>query len=224
MTEYVALLSGGKDSLLALDLSRSSYNVDTILTMFPENRESYMFHTPALEAMDHVQKALNIPLVKISTPGEKEKEVIDLHQAIRKLNPKGIVAGAIASTYQRDRLKKICDEESIELITPLWNKESHWVIQTLLSRKYEVIFVGVGAQGLTQEWLGRTLNLETYEELKNLEKKYHINVSGEGGEYETLVLDAPHYRYRLDIKESLVHWEKLSGWLELKKIQLKKKS
>jgi ABC transporter with metal-binding/Fe-S-binding domain ATP-binding protein len=220
MTEYVALLSGGKDSLLALDLSLSQYDVDMILTVLPENRESYMFHTPALEAIDYVQKALGIPLVKVPTLGEEEKEVGDLHKAIKRIQPKGLIAGAIASSYQRDRLKKICDQEQIELVTPLWNKDSHWVIQKILEKNYKVIFVGVGAQGFTQEWLGRTITTETYKELKNLEKKYQINVSGEGGEYETLVLDSPLYRYRLDIQESSIHWDKLSGWLEINKIQL----
>ncbi|MHA2060100.1 MAG: diphthine--ammonia ligase, partial [Candidatus Ranarchaeia archaeon] len=196
----------------------------TILTVISQNRESYMFHTPALEAMDYIEKALDIPLVKVHTPGVKEEEVLDLHRAIRKLRPKGIIAGAIASTYQRDRLRTICEEEQIDLVTPLWKKESHWVIETLLARKYEVMFVGVGAQGLTKEWLGRTLTPEVYDELKILEKKYHVNVSGEGGEYESLVLDAPLYHSRLEIQDSTVHWDKLSGWLELKKIQLKPKA
>ncbi|GAG82411.1 unnamed protein product, partial [marine sediment metagenome] len=185
MTEYVALLSGGKDSLLALELSLPNYDINTILTVIPENQESYMFHTPALEAIDYVEKALNIPLVKVFTPGEKEKELDDLHRAIQKIHPKGIIAGAIASTYQRDRLRKICDKEQIDLVTPLWGKDPHWVIQTLLSRKYEVIFVGVAAQGLDKEWLGRTLTPEVYEELKFMENKYHVNVCGEGREYET---------------------------------------
>ena len=221
--EYIALLSGGKDSVLALDLSMNKYKVERILTMVPKNKESYMFHTPALEIIKDVGEAISIPLIMVDSLGEKEEEVKDLHEIIKELKPRGIIAGAIASEYQKSRLQKICDEERIELITPLWQKDPHWVIETIISRGYKVIFVGVAAMGLTREWLGREIDNQTYQELLEIEKKYRINIAGEGGEFETLVLDCPIYKSKINILEKEIHWERINGWLEIKKVVLEKK-
>ncbi|MHA1917918.1 MAG: diphthine--ammonia ligase [Candidatus Ranarchaeia archaeon] len=221
--EYIALLSGGKDSVLALDLSMEKYNVEKIVTMIPRNKESYMFHTPALEIINEVGEAISIPLLTVGTLGEKEKEVDDLHEVIKKLKPKGIIAGAIASKYQKVRLQKICDKENIKLITPLWHKDPHWVIKTLLSRGYRVIFVGVAAMGLTKEWLGREIDSDSYKELLKIEEKFQINIAGEGGEFETLVLDCPIYKSKINILEKEIHWDRTNGWLEIKKVELEKK-
>jgi len=43
---------------------------------------------------------------------------------------------------------------------------------------------------------------------------------GEGGEYETLVLDAPFFRKRIELTETQKVWEGASGYLLIKKATL----
>jgi len=45
------------------------------------------------------------------------------------------------------------------------------------------------------------------DELLSLSKKFGINPAGEGGEYETLVVNAPFFKCRLRVKEEGKEWE-----------------
>ncbi|MEM3698321.1 MAG: TIGR00289 family protein, partial [Archaeoglobaceae archaeon] len=57
------------------------------------------------------------------------------------------------------------------------------------------------------------------EDLKKVAKRTGINLAGEGGEYETLVLDAPLYRRRIVVKEVEKRWEKVRGIALVKKFE-----
>ena len=50
-----------------------------------------------------------------------------------------------------------------------------------------------------------------------LNRRYHISLVGEGGEYETLVLDSPYFREKIHLVETEILWEKQSGYLLVNK-------
>ena len=51
--------------------------------------------------------------------------------------------------------------------------------------------------------------------------RFGVSVVGEGGEYETLVLDAPFFREkRIELVEVERVWEGQSGYLKIKKARL----
>ena len=77
------LFSGGKDSNYALFKANKSDEVTVLISLDSKNEESYMFHTP-IEEVDKQAKRLGIPLIKIKTKGEKEKELEDLKKAIKE--------------------------------------------------------------------------------------------------------------------------------------------
>ena len=53
-----------------------------------------------------------------------------------------------------------------------------------------------------------------------LSKKYGFNISFEGGEAETLVLDCPIFRKRLEIRKSKTIWDGQRGIVEISDIVL----
>jgi diphthamide synthase (EF-2-diphthine--ammonia ligase) len=53
-----------------------------------------------------------------------------------------------------------------------------------------------------------------------LSKKYGFNISFEGGEAETLVLDCPIFRKRLEIRKSKKKWDGQRGIVEISDIVL----
>ena len=57
-------------------------------------------------------------------------------------------------------------------------------------------------------------------ELIEYSKKYGINAAGEGGEYESLVLDCPIFSRELKIVDSSVVWNEKErvGHLEIKQV------
>ncbi|GMF05840.1 unnamed protein product [[Candida] boidinii] len=68
----------------------------------------------------------------------------------------------------------------------------------------EARIIKVAAIGLNDKHLGMTLQ-EIHPTLLNLNNKFGVHICGEGGEFETLVLDAPFFKKgRLIIKDKQV--------------------
>ncbi len=219
--QLAALVSGGKDSVLALyEAQQMGHEIKVLGTMVPKRSDSYMFHFPNIHMTDYLAKALEIPLVKAETFGIKEKELDDLKKMLESLEVDGITTGAIASTYQKQRIDKICDEIGIKSIAPLWQKNPHAIMNELLELKFKVILVGVSAHGLDQNWLGKEITKETLEKLVELNKKFQISLVGEGGEYESLVLDGPIFKKRIEIVESEIEYENNCGVFLIKQAKL----
>jgi diphthine-ammonia ligase len=216
-----ALVTGGKDSILALYRAQQmGYTIEVLATMIPKRSDSYMFHFPNINLTDHISRALEIPLVTAPTSGIKEKELEDLKKLLASLDVDGVVTGAVQSVYQKERIDRLCDELGFKSVAPLWHQDPLEIIKELIHLKFKVIIVGVYAFGLDQTWLGREINAQTLEKLVELHEKYQISLVGEGGEYESLVLDAPIYKKRLEIIEAETSYENNSGVLVVKEAKL----
>ena len=67
-------------------------------------------------------------------------------------------------------------------------------MRRLLKDKFKFIFTKVAAEGLDNSWLNREIKEKDIEELIKLNKKYGVNVAGEGGEFESFVIDCPLFK------------------------------
>jgi predicted ATP pyrophosphatase (TIGR00289 family) len=218
------LATAGKDSTLALHRTlKQDYEVQVLVSMIPQSRDSWMFHYPNIHLVDHFAEAVGLPLVKAETSGIKEREVEDLKSLIAKLDVEGIVSGAIASNYQKKRIENVCKQLGLQSIMPLWHNDESDILQEILTLEFKAIITGVYAYGFSQKWLGREITQKTVEALMKLNRKYGVSLVGEGGEYETLVLDAPFFKKRIEIVEAEKVWENQSGYLTVRKAKLKKK-
>ncbi|MFB6116764.1 MAG: diphthine--ammonia ligase [Candidatus Nanosalina sp.] len=195
--KLVALTSGGKDSNAALfRMWRRNNEISCLLTLRSENRDSYMFDSKKSEKdLDWQAEKLGMPLLKQETEGEKEEELEDLRKGLEKAREKfdveGVVAGAIESTYQRDRVDRVADEVGLKVFTPLWQFQRQQYMHWLVREGFEVEITDVAARGLDESWIGRVLDEENIEELLDLAKEYRFHPAGEGGEYETKVVGFP---------------------------------
>ncbi|MBR9705576.1 diphthine--ammonia ligase [Candidatus Pacearchaeota archaeon] len=199
------LFSGGKDSTLAAYLAKNNgHELACLITIKSENLESYMFHTPSIDKVEAQAEVMNIPLIVGKTKGEKEEELIDLEnaikQAITEYKIEGVITGAVGSVYQESRISNICNKLGIKCVNPLWQKDQFEVLNELIKNKFEVIIVGVFAYPLTNEWLGRVIDEKFVSDVKTLHEKYKIHVAGEGGEFESFVLNCPLFEKRLEVK------------------------
>ena len=218
------LITGGKDSALALHRAlKQGYKVKYLVAMFPEREDSWMFHYPNIHMTEFFAEAAEIPLIKGKTAGIKEREVEDLKNLLAGLDVEGVVSGAVASKYQKARIDNVCKQLGLKSIAPLWGEKPEKLLKELLENDFEVIIVGVYALGFSQEWLGRRINEETVQELLKLREKYGISPIGEGGEYESLVLDAPYFKRKIQILETEKVWRENQGYLLVKKARLVRK-
>jgi len=218
------LATGGKDSTLALyKVMKTGYDVACLVSMVPLREDSWMFHYLNMHLINLFAEAVGLPLVKGETSGVKEAEVEDLKNIVARLDIEGLVCGAIASTYQKTRIEQICRQLNITCIMPLWQQDPQKILKEILDLNFEVIITGVYAYGFSKDWLGKKIDAETVEALADLNRRFGVSMVGEGGEYETLVLDAPFFIKKLRIIEAETVWKGQSGHLLIKKAVLEDK-
>jgi len=205
-----ALYSGGKDSTLALMHAMNHHEVACLLSIVSKNPESYMFHVPNIDMTLLQSRAMDLPLIRKTTAGEKEKELADLKAALMEAKERyhieGVVTGAVRSTYQASRVQRICHELDLWCFNPLWLKDQVEILRDIIDKNMLVVLSGVFAEPYDESYLGRIIDPELADELAK-----HYNPAGEGGEIETTVLDAPCFTKRIIITKSSKTFEKYSG-------------
>ncbi|MCK5282953.1 MAG: diphthine--ammonia ligase [Nanoarchaeota archaeon] len=221
------LWSSGKDSAFAAyTMKKQNYDMNCLISLKSRNPDSYMFHTPNIDLVELQAKAIGIPLIIQKTKGEKEKELNDLKKAIKKAKElykiEGIVTGALFSNYQRERIERICDELELKIFSPLWHLDQESEMRDIIKNKFSIIFSSIAAYGLDKTWLGKTITDKDIDKLVELNKKYQINIAGEGGEFESLVLDCPLFKKKINIIDSeIIEENQNTAKLIIKKAELK---
>ena len=223
------LFSSGKDSTYAAYvMQRQNYQLSCLITLKSKNPNSYMFQTAGTEMVELQAKAMKLPLITQTTLGEKEIELQDLKLALQKAKEKyhveGIITGALASTYQRERIEQACEELGLKIFSPLWHKPQEQEMYELIQHGFKFILTAIAADGLDKTWLNRIMTMNDLEKLKTISLKNGLNVAGEGGEFESVVLDGPLFKQKIVIDNVEIKEEgKNTAHLLIKKAHLEKK-
>ena len=203
--KVACLFSGGKDSTYALHWAvLQGFRVECLVTLKPARADSWMFHRPCIELSKLQSKALGIPIVFMETKGEKERELEDLKLALKKAidtyGVGGVVAGALLSDYQRMRIALICEELGLKTYTPIWRRGQEEYMRELVKSGFKVMITSITCYGLPTSLVGRVLDEGVVEDIIRRARKYGFNPAFEGGEAETLVLDAPLFKKKLIVR------------------------
>ena len=198
------LFSGGKDSVFSTYWAHhQSWDIKCLLTIKSKNQHSYMFHTPNIDRVKLQAEALDLPLIEQETEGKKEEELNDLKILIQKAkdeyNIYGVVVGAIASEYQRIRINQVCMDLNIKVLAPIWHRNEINYMNDLIKSNFDIKLISISAYPLNEKYLMKKINKEFLNELIKLNEKYGLNICGEGGEYESFVIDCPIYKKKIKI-------------------------
>ena len=218
------LFSGGKDSTLSLHLAAQKEQAVCLITVVSKNKESYMFHTPNIDVTTLQAEALGVPLVSVVTEGKKEEELFDLQKvialAVSEYKIEGVVTGAVESVYQAQRVQCICNLLNVWCFNPLWKHDQKALLDELVEKRFKVIISGVFAYPLDEKWLGKEIDAQMIAKLVELRRQVDLSISGEGGEIETTVLDAPLFRKQIEILDYEVDFRGNSGVFRIKQARL----
>ena len=227
--KLAALYSGGKDSTFAISCAQDlGHRVACLITMHPIADDSALFHYPNSWVTEYLADAMRIPLMGFQVCGRsKEDEMKALEEAIVQVKSlyeiDGIVYGGISSNYQKQAFEQLCVRQRIAAVAPLWNSEPERYVTELVKRGFCIIIAGVSTMGLDKGWLGRELDKEAIDKLMSVSKKCGFNLTFEGGEAETLVIDCPLYCKRLQINAATTYWDGQRGIFEIRDVALVEK-
>ncbi len=214
-----ALFSGGKDSTYAVYVAQQmGWEVDPLVTIYPREA-SMMFHHPNVRWTPLLAEALELGHVAAECGEGEAEELAALERVLRDLPVDGVVSGAVASDYQHSRIHGVCHDLGLRTYSPLWRKDQRALLRDILDARFRVCVVGVFAEGLDAEWLGRLLDDDAAEDLEALETRLGVSPTGEGGEYESLVLDGPNFRWPLTLGEATKEWDGVRGVLRVDELR-----
>ncbi|CCJ30156.1 unnamed protein product [Pneumocystis jirovecii] len=201
--KVAALISGGKDSCYNMMYCiANGHEIIALANLQPlkqQEIDSYMYQTVGQEVVHLYGQAMNIPFYYEFITGSSidkslnycrtlNDETEDLHRLLKRiqnLHPdlEAVSVGAILSNYQRTRVenksKRFTRRNDIPKLTCYYNKR------------------------LNKSHLGKSL-VEIKDYLLEMNKRYNLNICGEGGEYESLVLDCPIFQKKIKILKSQI--------------------
>lgn len=237
----LALLSGGKDSVYAALCARAAgHTLVAAAHITPPARhvdgDSHMYQAVASEAVASVAAALGLPLhtrpsrgVAVASPqvlgyvptdGDEVEDLAALLADAAAAAAKerrgggpltGVVVGALWSDYQRLRVESAAARAGLLVLAPLWRAEQGRLLRRMHAYGLAPVVVKVGAMGLRVADVGAPL-MGLLDRLDRLSEQYGVHVAGEGGEYESLVLDAPAFASRLRLARTEVAVEREDKW------------
>jgi diphthine-ammonia ligase len=220
--KVAVLWSGGKDSSLACYKAiAQGYDVNDIVTFIWET-PSPCAHAHPLLLIALQSKALGIKHIEARVKDGQpyfEQYIEAISHLIKEDGIEGIVTGDIVflDISRRNWMDDICRELSIKIIKPLWDIDRYEMLTELISQGFKAVFTSVEQRWFDETWLGRELDWECLEDLKELREKYGIDLCGEFGEYHTMIVDAPFFKETIEI--SKFSKEKMDAVLFMKVIE-----
>lgn len=219
--KFVALISGGKDSFYNIaHCIKNGHELVALANLFPEDRDevdSFMFQTVGHNVIGKYLECLMVPLYRHiltrgstyvqleyePTPNDEIEDLYELLKEVKEAHPdiEGVSCGAILSHYQRIRVENVCERLGLTALAYLWQRDQSELVKEMCAYGLDARIIKVAAVGLNQNHLGQTL-AQLFPLLQKLNSMYEVHIAGEGGEFETLVMDAPFFKKRLAITNS----------------------
>jgi diphthine-ammonia ligase len=226
--KLASLFSGGKDSIYAIyKAKQEGHSIECLVSMLPQSEESYLLHYPNISATSLQAIAMKIPQIlnhiNTTDPKTEIKELQNLLEKAKKdFGIEGIIHGGLFSDYQRIRFETIGNNLNLKVVSLLWHINQRNYLEELLQSKFKFIITSVTSAGLDETWLGREITKEDLEQLIILSSKHGFNLTFEGGEAETFVIDCPLFYSPIRILQSNKIWDGYRGRFEITEAILEK--
>ncbi|MFH1612840.1 MAG: diphthine--ammonia ligase [bacterium] len=189
--------SGGKDGTMAFYKEKENFENYCFLNMIAENNEYSRSHGIKSIFLKAQADAIGVSIIQKATTWENYEETYK--KALLELKEKEIthgIFGDIDVQPHRDWVERVCKEQNINPILPLWKEEREKLIKEFIDSGFKAIIVATQKEKLGKEWLGRKIDYNFITDIKTLD----IDVCGENGEYHTFVYDGPIFKKPVEFK------------------------
>lgn len=221
--DVAILYSGGKDSTFAIDDAKSKgWNIKYLLSVKPVRTDCYLFHFATVEHTPVLAKALNIPhtLLRcdVADP-KKEAELIRHHVLAAEKIDALVLGGTGLQETQIRSLQEAMLPSGIEVFAAHSGQDHDVVMEQMIEKGYDIRITQIASDGLDRSWLGRKIDKATLEEMKIRADQFGFHVGGEGGYFDTFVVDGPIFSHRIEIvKADAVMESANTGHLVIKEL------
>ena len=193
--------SGGKDGALSYYRAMKNFHVTHLLNMVAENGQISRSHGIRTDVLRLQAEAMDLTIVQPESSWETYEA--EFKRALSGLKDKGIEAGIFGDIdfeEHREWVERVSKESGLEAVLPLWGeKKRENLIEELIEAGFEAVVVATKKDLLGPEWLGRRIDRDF---VRDISKIKGVDISGEKGEYHTLVISGPIFKKRINILKS----------------------
>jgi uncharacterized protein (TIGR00290 family) len=190
--------SGGKDSALALhEAAAAGAEPRFLLAMMVEGGERSRSHGLSRELLQAQADAIGLPIRfgAASWDGYEDEMARAIAAGAAEFGTPVGVFGDIDIERHREWVESVCGRAGVEAYEPLWQRDRRRLMGDLLDAGFEPVIVAVRDGVLPVELLGTTIDADVVDELERLGS----DAAGENGEFHSLVVDGPLFRWPLAI-------------------------
>jgi uncharacterized protein (TIGR00290 family) len=214
--DYVVVsLSGGKDSVYALySVLKEGLNVKQLMFIQAGGKA----HLENKRMIELISEATGIPAITVG------KTPQDVGKALKKLGANMLVSGVTTTPEHLDYYKDILDPIGVKQYAPLFGKDPITGLDEMYQLGFKCLIIEVDtALGANKEWLGKIMDQNIINEIKQRVAEKKINPIGEWGEYHTIVVDCPIYKKQINVEKVNIEWKNTKGYYLIKKANLQPK-
>lgn len=195
--------SGGKDSAFALGevLKNKEYEISFLMTTIAKENRRVSMHGIHESLMLEQAKAIGLPITFLELPESPDMETYEKH--LTKLMQEAKLNGLKYSIfgdifledlrkYRENQLQKI----GFNAVFPLWNRDTKTLILDFIDQGYKTMISAVDASKLSKDFVGEIITPELINELPK-----SVDPCGENGEFHSFVIDAPFFKFPLEVKK-----------------------
>ena len=213
MSDHVVVsLSGGKDSVYALySVLKEGLNVEHLMFIKTGGKA----HLENKRMIELISETTGIPAIIV------DKNLQDIGTALKKVGANLLVSGVTTTPEHLDYYKKILDPIGVKQYAPLFGKDPITGLDEMQQLGFKCLIIEIDtALGANKEWLGKIMDQNIINEIKQRVDEKKINPIGEWGEYHTLVVDCPIYKKQITIEKANTEWKNTKGYYLIKKANL----
>jgi len=188
------LFSGGKDSHYALQYAlEKGWDIDYLLSIKPTRTDCYLFHYATVEHTKEIAQILGIRhILETCSVADPKLEAEIVKNVVEKNQVDAVILGGTG--LQVTQIKSIQDALlpfGVETFASHAGLDHGDIFLDMIEKGYKIMVTQIAAEGLDEKWLGRIIDENNIQELFNLSEKYGFHNGGDGGHFDTLVLDSP---------------------------------
>jgi diphthine-ammonia ligase len=189
--------SGGKDSCLALHHAiQNGGKPACLFTMMTEDGQRSRSHGLHISLIQEQSRLLGIPLrTAASSWGDYEDTFTTNLSGFKTQGIAYGVFGDIDIDEHRGWCEKVCETAGLRPYHPLWKRARQALLYEFIDLGFEATIISIKEGKLSRDFLGKKITRELIKGLRGA----GIDISGEAGEYHTVVTKGPIFSASIDI-------------------------
>ena len=198
--KVAVLYSGGKDSTKAIEFCmQQGWEIAYLLSVKPNRKDCFLFHFATVEHTPVLADILGLRHMLIPCDVADPQQEADLvKKVIEKNRVDAVVLGGTGLQETQIRsIQEALQPIGIKAFAAHQGEEHGSLFKEMIEEEYEIMITQVASDGLNT-WLGKIITKENFPFLAKESLQYGFHIGGEGGYFDSLTLDAPFFKKKLE--------------------------